>query len=168
MSVSPEIRSETDALAAMLADPEIRQSLAVIVANAPTLAVLASMGSALLERGPAIADNINDLVLQLRSEAPEEGVLSGVLPLASSLGKRSEAITNILDSAVLQPEVVEVIGHVGEAAVAADRATRGKSAQVGGIFAILGKLKDPKVQETLAFLFAFAEVFGQRQAASNK
>lgn len=55
--MSPEIGTETDALAAMLADPEIRQSLAVIVANAPTLAALAAMGSGLLQRGPEIADN---------------------------------------------------------------------------------------------------------------
>lgn len=164
VTTAPEVREETDALAAMLADPEIRQSLAVLAANAPTLAALVSVASGLLQRGPEITDNINGLVRDLRSEVGnEEGNFSGVLPLASALGNRSDAITNILDSAVLQPEVVEVIGHVGEAAVIADESTRGQSAQVGGLFAILKKLKDPNVQESLAFLFAFADAFGQRQ-----
>lgn len=164
MSLSPEIRTETDPLAAMLADPEIRQSLAVIVANAPTLAALASISSGLLQRGPEIADNINGLVRDLRSEHGEgEGGIGGVLPLVTSLGNRADTITTLLDSAVLQPEVIEVIGRLGAAAQEADSQTAGKTVAVGGIFSILGKLKDPNVQETLAFLFAFADVFGQSQ-----
>ena len=164
MSLSPEIRTETDPLAAMLADPEIRQSLAVIVANAPTLAALASISSGLLQRGPEIADNINGLVRDLRSEHGEgEGGIGGVLPLVTSLGNRADTITTLLDSAVLQPEVIEVIGRLGAAAQEADSQTAGKTVTVGGVFSILGKLKDPNVQETLAFLFAFADVFGQSQ-----
>lgn len=148
----------------MLADPEIRQSLAVIVANAPTLAALAAMTSGLLQRGPEIADNINGLVRDIRGSGGEgESVIGGVLPLATALGKRADNITTLLDSAVLQPDVVEIIGRLGAAAQAADAKTAGKTASVGGIFAILGKLKDPNVQETLAFLFAFADVFGQSQ-----
>jgi uncharacterized protein YjgD (DUF1641 family) len=161
--MSPELGTETDALAAMLADPEIRQSLAVIVANAPTLAALASISTGLLQRGPEIADNINGLVRDLRSESGEGEGVSGVLPLVGALGNRADTITTLLDSAVLQPEVIEVIGRLGAAAQAADEQTAGKTVTVGGIFSILGKLKDPNVQETLAFLFAFADVFGQSQ-----
>jgi hypothetical protein len=164
VTAAPEIHEETDALSVMLDDPEVRQSLAVLAANAPTLAALVSVANGLLQRGPEITDNINGLVRDLRHELGNEtSNLGGVLPLASALGNRSDAITNILDSAVLQPEVVEVIGHVGEAAVIADERTRGQSAQVGGIFTILKKLKDPNVQESLAFLLAFADAFGQRQ-----
>lgn len=164
MTLSPEIRTDSDALAVMLADPEIRQSLAVLVANAPTLAALAAMAGGLLQRGPEIADNINGLVRDLRSEGGEgSGGIAGVLPLASALGNRAETITTLLDSSVLQPEVVEVIGRLGAAAKSADESTAGKAVSVGGLFSILGKLKDPNVQETLSFLFAFAEVFGQSQ-----
>lgn len=154
----------TDALDAMLADPEVRQSLAVIVANAPTLAALAAMGSGLLQRGPEITDNINELVRQMRSEgAGDERGLGSALGLLKDLGSRSDQISALLDSAVLSPSTIQVIGNLGAAAAAADATTHGKQNQVGGIFSILGQLKDPDVQNTLAFLFEFARTFGQMQ-----
>jgi len=168
MTATPEIRQDTDALAAMLADPEIRESLAVLVANAPTLAALTSVTTAALQRGPEIADNINDAILEFRSQADGGKGLSQALPLVTALGERSESILGLVDSPVLQPEVVEVIGRVGAAAKEADAQTRGKPATVGGIFSILGKLKDPEVQQALAFLFAFASEFGSQQKQSDR
>lgn len=167
MTTSPDIRNETDALTAMLADPEIRESLAVIVANAPALAAIASLSATALQRGPEIADNINDAVLEFRGAGDGASGLGKALPLVGALGERTDSITGLLDSPVLQPEVVEVIGRVGAAAKDADAATRGKPATVGGIFSILGKLKDPDVQHALAFLFAFAEAFGAHQASDQ-
>jgi hypothetical protein len=172
VTLSPELPTSTDPLEAMLADPETRQALAVIVANAPTLAALSAMASALLQRGPEIADNVNELVRQLRVEgAGDENAIGGAIgslaslaPLAPALAERTDTITSLLDSPVLAPEVVQVIGRVGQAAVEADAQTRGKQAQVGGAFAILRELKDPGVQEGLAFLFAFAKAFGREQS----
>lgn len=175
MTLSPDLPAvpqTTDPLDAMMSDPETRQALAVIVANAPTLAALSAMASQLLQRGPEIADNVNALVRQLRVEGAGDehkigdaiGSLSSLAPLAPALAARTDTITSLLDSPVLAPEVVEVVGRVGNAAVEADAATRGKQAQVGGAFAILRELKDPQVQEGLAFLFAFAKAFGRQQS----
>ena len=171
MTVS-DLPTSTDPLEAMLADPETRQALAVIVANAPTLAALSAMATALLQRGPEIADNVNVLVRQLRVEgAGDENAIGGAIgslaalaPLAPALAERTDTITSFLDSPVLAPEVVAVVGRIGQAAVEADAATRGQQAHVGGAFAILRELKDPGVQEGLAFLFAFAKAFGRQQA----
>ena len=174
MSVSADLpATSSDPLAAMLADPEIRQSLAVLAANAPTLAAMSAMATALLQRGPEIADNVNGLVRQLRSEGAGDetavgkaiGSFAELAPLAPALAARTETITGFLDSPILQPEIVAVIGRIGEAAMEADQVTKGKQAQVGGAFAILRELKDPQVQEGLAFLFAFAKAFGRKQAA---
>ena len=172
MTASPDLTTSTDPLEAMLADPETRQALAVIVANAPTLAALSTMASALLQRGPEIADNINELVRQLRVEgAGDENAIGGAIgslaslaPLAPALAERTDTITTLLDSPVLAPEVVQVIGRVGQAAVEADAETGDKQAQVGGSLAIRRELKDPGVQEGLAFLFAFAKAFGRQQS----
>lgn len=169
MTTSPEVPTDTDALAAMLADPEIRQSLAVIAANAPTLAVIASMSTALLQRGPEISDNINGIVSQMRTEAGQAelstaaGDLRDLLPLLTTLSARKDTIQGILDSPILQPEIVDVIGKAGSAALEADKRTRGRPSEVGGPISIVRQLRDPDVQETLAFLFAFARVFGSRQ-----
>ena len=181
MSVTPDVPAATsnDDLARLLQDPEIRQSLAMLVANAPTLAALTTMGTALLQRGPEIVDNVNSMVQQARGPLGETsgsqrlttavGALADIAPLAKPLGARTEVITEFLDSKILQPEIVDIVGRLGEAALHADDATRGKKAEVGGIFALLGVLKDPQVQETLAFFVEFAKYFGaqQSQAASR-
>jgi hypothetical protein len=160
----------------MLADPEIRQSLAVLVANAPTIAALAAMGTALLQRGPELSDNINGIVQSLRdsqgSNRAKElqaavGALSQLAPMAETLATRSETVQGLLDSAILRPEIVQVVGTFGEAALEADKRTRGKQVEVGSIFALNKVLKEPDVQETLAFFVEFARVFGKRQRAGE-
>ena len=172
MTTPQELDTSSDALDAMLADPEIRQSLAVIVANAPTLAALAAMGTAFLRRGPEISDNVNGIVQQLRDgvtadKAAQIGTavssLATLAPLAEALATRSETVQGFLDSPILQPEIVQVVGTFGEAALEADRRTRGKQVDVGGVFALMKVLKEPEVQETLAFFVEFARVFGAHQ-----
>ena len=173
----PAAGSETDDLAMLLRDPEIRSSLAVLVANAPTLAAFTTMGNALLARGPEIIDNVNGLVQQARGPLSEQsggqrltsavGALADIAPLAQPLAARSEVITSFLDSQILQPEIVDIVGRLGEAAMEADQATRGKAIEVGGVFALLKALKDPHIQETLAFVVEFAKHFGAGQSAQS-
>ena len=173
MTLTPDVAANTDALDAMLADPEIRQSLAVIVANAPTLAALASMGSGLLQRGPELMDNVNATVITLREQLADTdrganlrtavSALAELAPIAETLAAREETVRGLLDSAILRPEIVDVVGTFGEAALEADKRTRGKQVQVGSIFALNKVLKEPEVQETHAFLVEFARVFGKHQ-----
>jgi hypothetical protein len=158
----------------MLADPEIRESLAVIVANAPALAALASMSTSLLQRGPELADNVNGLVEQLRSSDTQDPgdlrnavtALSELAPLTPLLAERKDTIAGFLDSPILRPEIVDVVGNLGEAALEADRQTRGRQVDAGGVFSLVKQLKNPDVQETISFLLAFAKVFGSRQRSS--
>lgn len=158
----------------MLQDPEIRESLAVIVANAPTLAALSSMASALLQRGPEIADNVNGLVDQLRGSESEEAThlrdavtaLSELAPLTPLLAERKDTIQGFLDSPILRPEIIDVVGNLGEAALEADKQTKGRQVDAGGVFSLVKQLKNPDVQETISFLLAFAKVFGSRQRSS--
>ena len=174
--MTPDIRVSDDALDAMLADPEIRQSLAVIVANAPTLAALAAMGTALLQRGPEITDNINSTVQSLRGteggqKAGQVGAavsaLAQLAPIAETLATRSGTVQGLLDSAILEPQIVQVVGCFGEAALETDKRTRGKQAEVGSIFALNKVLKEPEVQATLAYFVEFARVFGARQGSDT-
>jgi hypothetical protein len=171
MTETSGIPTSTDPLDAMLADPEVRQSLAVIVANAPTLAALASMSAAMLQRGPELADNVNGLVTQLReSESGEASTirsavtaLAELAPLTPTLAERKDTIQGFLDSPILRPEIIDVVGNLGEAALEADRQTKGRQVNAGNVFSLIRQLKDPDVQETLSFLLTFARVFGQRQ-----
>jgi len=176
VTLTPDVATNPDALDAMLEDPEIRQSLAVIVANAPTLAALAAMGTALLQRGPELTDNINGIVQSLRDTegggragqlSSAVSALAELAPMAETLATRSETVQGLLDSAILRPEIVQVVGTFGEAALEADKRTRGKQAEVGSIFALNKVLKEPEVQETLAFFVEFARVYGSRLRAGE-
>jgi uncharacterized protein YjgD (DUF1641 family) len=176
VTLTPDVAANSDALDTMLQDPEIRQSLAVIVANAPTLAALAAMGTALLQRGPELSDNINGLVQQLRDSdqggKPAQigsavNSLAQLAPVAETLATRTDTVQGLLDSAILRPEIVQVVGTFGEAALEADKRTRGKQAEVGSIFALNKVLKEPEVQETLAFFVEFARVYGTRLRAGE-
>lgn len=180
MTIGSEAPSELpvvdDPLADLLRDPEIRQALAVIVANAPTLAALTTMGNALLARGPEMIDNVNSMIMQARGPLTEQsggqrlttavGALADIAPLAQPLAARADVITGFLDSQILQPEIVEIVGRLGESAMEADLATRGKQVELGGVTAAYKAFKDPKVQETLVFLVEFAKHFGAKQSAS--
>jgi hypothetical protein len=173
VTLTPDVATSSDALDAMLADPEIRESLAVIVANAPTLAALAAMGTALLQRGPELMDNVNGVVQSLRDDLDDGSrgtnlrtavtALAELAPVAETLASREETVRGLLDSAILRPEIVQVVGTFGEAALEADKRTRGRQAQVGSIFALNKVLKEPEVQETLAYFVEFARVFGKHQ-----
>lgn|GEM_PF-1891719 len=169
---------EDDALAAALRDPQVRASLAVIAANAPNIALLVSSAQALLTRAPDITANVNGIVGRLRDAADGTDGGSGQIdslrgavnslnqlaPIAPPLAARTEVITQFLDSPILQPQIVEVISRLGEAAMEADRKTRGKPHSVGGALALLRQLRDPQVQQTLAFAVEFAKCFGAAQA----
>jgi len=163
---TPDGRSG-DPLADALRDPEVRASLAVIASHAPELAVLVSAGNGLLGRSRDIMDNINGRVQMVREASGGSDATSRYVDLASAFGEATPTIQTFLQSPILQPEIVEVIGKVGQAALEADRVTRGKKHTVGGVFALIRELKDPRVQETLAFFIAFAQAFGREHARTD-
>ena len=162
----------------MLADPEIRESLAVIVANAPTLAALASMGTALLQRGPEIADNINGMVRQLRESTDDSGRGGQPARRRHARWPSSRRWPSTLADAqghdpglprLADPAARDRRGRRQPSARRPSRPTsapRGRQVDVGSVFALHKILKDPDVQETLAFFVEFARVFGAQQRSA--
>jgi hypothetical protein len=159
---------QRDALAEALSDPQVRDSLAVLAANASTLALLVSSTQALLLRSRDIMDNVNDRVEVLREASNEREIdYTQYRDLLLAFHDASPTVQSFLQSPILQPEIVDVISRVGQAALEADQATRGRTATVGGAFALMRQLKDPQVQETLAFFVTFAKAFGRDQQTNS-
>ena len=159
--------AEGDALDFALRDPEVRASLAIIAANAPEMAVMMSASGGLLLRSREIIENINTAVNKTRESVSATGN-GNIVELVQVLGQATPIIERLLNSPILQPDVVHVIGLLGEASSDAIQATKGKQVHVGGAFALLRELKDPDIQETLAFLLAFARAFGKLQAVEGR
>ncbi len=156
-----------DELAELLRDPQIRASLVTIATHAPTIAWALSAADDLLGRSRAIAEGINEGVIQLRGSATS-GEFGGAARLGKVLIKGSPAIEAILASAVLQPEVIQVIGEFGEAALEADQQTRGRRRRVSGIREVLRLLRDPQIGETVAFVAEFAKALARVRARTGK
>lgn len=159
--------AQADPLDTALADPEVRASLAVIAAHAPELAAMVTMGNGLLGRSREIMDNVNTRVNYLRDNAVSDPTSERYLELVRAFGDATPTIEAFLNSPILRPEIVAVIGKVGEAALEADRATKGRKLSVGGALHLMRELKDPRIQQTLAFFVTFAKIFGREQAADE-
>lgn len=166
---SPPPAYSDDALAAALADPQVRASLAVLAQNAPTLAFLVTAANELLGRSRDIVDNIQGRIEMVRDGVSEadSSQLDQYTQLLKSFGDASPTVQAFLQSPVLQPEVVDVIGRLGQAAVEADQATRGRSERVSPWRLWRELRRDPHAGTTLAFGLAFAKSFGRHQSRGD-
>jgi len=71
----------------------------------------------------------------------------------------SEAFTKLLDSGVLDPEAIEIVGKAGDALV--DCRCQEETPEVG-LFGLLGAMRDPDTRRALGFLTEFGKRFGQK------
>ena len=150
-----------DPLAQALADPEVREALAIVAQNAPDLAVLLLAAKGLLARSRDISDNVNERIDYLR-EAIDPQELRDYLELRHALNEALPTIQSFLESPILRPEIVGLVGRAGEAALEADqRLTR--APEKVSLRTLWRQFRDPVVQETLVFALEFAQAFGRRQ-----
>lgn len=150
-----------DPLAAALADPEVREALAIVAQNAPDLAVLLLAAKGLLARSRDITDNVNERVDYLR-EAIDPQELRDYLELRHALNDALPTIRSFLESPILRPEIVQLVGRAGEAALEAEERSRRTPAPLT-VRGLWRQLRDPVVQETISFALEFAQAFGRRQ-----
>lgn len=155
-----EVTSD-DALADALADPQVREALAIIARNAPDLAVLVLASKGLLMRSRDITDNVNERIEYLR-EAIDPQEVRNYLELRHSLNEALPVIQSFLESPILRPEIVGIVGRAGEAALEAEVRTRREPQRVT-LRTLWRAFRDPMVSETITFGLEFAQAFGRRQ-----
>ncbi|MFZ0325045.1 MAG: hypothetical protein WAN48_13070, partial [Actinomycetes bacterium] len=144
----------------------VRASLAVLAQNAPTLAFLVTAANELLGRSRDIVDNIQGRVEMVRDgvAGADRTQVEQYTQLLKAFGDASPTVQEFLQSPVLQPEVVEVIGRLGQAAVEADQVTRGRSTRFSPWQTWRELRRDPNAGTTVAFGLAFAKSFGSHQS----
>ncbi|HUX03392.1 MAG TPA: DUF1641 domain-containing protein [Acidimicrobiales bacterium] len=156
----------SDDLDLALRDPQVRAALAVIAASAPEIAVMIAASNSLLARSREIMDNVNLAVAKTRGGVDFK-LGADLINTLRVLGEVTPTIELLFNSPVLHPDVIDVIGRLGKAANEAEILTKGKKARVGGVLSLLRELKDPQVQETLAFVLAFAKSFGSEMSVGG-
>lgn len=164
-----------------LTNPETLQSLNQLLDKLPLIAMVVESLDGFLRRGDTIADNLAGLVHELkRSDAPFD--LSKLASLVQSLPKLQEMGEQLLDSGLadeglpkvidagvsmiqsgmLDKDIVAVLGELGRASVHTFVEVKNQHPPpIGGIWAMMRAAKDPDVQKTIGFFFAFAKAFSK-------
>ena len=164
-----------------LTDPQTLELLNRLLDRLPMAAFLLESLEEFIARGDTIAENLADAVSELRTDAmPVDQTPLG--EYIKSLPKLKEAADRMLDSGLLDEgfekvidagvsmidhgmmdqDVVSTLGKVGKQAVETyQKVSQQPVAPIGGAWALMRATKDPDVQRTLGFAFAFLKEFAK-------
>ncbi|MEM0961189.1 MAG: DUF1641 domain-containing protein [Bacteroidota bacterium] len=196
---SPESAAHTldaaEALSGALADPEVKAFLQSDLAA--SLAALSRIAGRLddleglidgvfrmIERGPQIAESLNDTVIQIRRDTAKGGGPLGAYGPAIEQAKafgtperiegllragavfqdafESEGVQSLLNSTILDPDAVETVGDLAGALITATQEAPAQQPEIKGPLSLVKALRDPYVSRALSFGLGVARAFGRQ------
>lgn len=143
-----------------LTDPQTMNALGRILDQAPALASAADM----LESMPGLVAMVVDFFDEFVGRQVEKGVdvseavhnaANGALHLGNFI--MSDEFDALLDSGMLDPNTVQLVGRVGRALADVSQ----ESISGTGVFGLLGASRTKNFRRTLGFSIRFGERFGQ-------
>lgn len=187
--LQPEKLALLSELSNKLSNPNTLEALNEIIDQAPTIAFLAKGLSDFLNRVEEIADNIGEALREFKPQLSDEyaanvaslvGQLPGALPTitenlppllekapvlmktTAKLGEiaESEGVQAFLNSGMLTPELVSLLGDIGKTTVQTEHEFR-QNPQKISLFGLYGATKDEDVQRGLGFLVSLAKNIGK-------
>jgi hypothetical protein len=148
------------ALLRQLTEPRTVAVLSRLIERLDTLEPLLDIA----EQAPATAAMVVDIVDDAYRQAKAAGVdLDTVLHKGAETAARLGAVVcsaefdAVMDSGVLEPKTLRVIGSAGQALATSQQATP----KPVGLLGALGALRDPEVRKALGFAVTFAKQFGR-------
>lgn len=115
-----------------------------------------------IRRGEDISQAVAQGAAELRTAVPDLDVQK-VREVLTALPPLAAAGRTLLESGMLEPKTVAVLGGIGRSAAQSydeARAQQGAPRQLG-VFALIRELKDPDVNRALDFLLRMAKAYGQ-------
>lgn len=171
---SVHVLEPRDALLDRLNDPKTIESLNTILDNLELIAFSVTAADGFLRRSDAVIDAVTDGVHELRDTIPSLDndlvKTEEIIPRLTQLAKvgvqisdlmNSDEFDALMQSGVLSPETLTVVGQAGDALVES-RQEAAQSDQRIGIFGLLRALNDPDIQRSLNFLLTFSKKFGRK------
>lgn len=164
-----------------LTEPTTLATLNQLLEKLPLIAFVLESLEGFIRRGETIADSLADAIGELKLKERDID-LGKLLPLFEALPKMTaagqqlldsnlmtdslpkviEAGVTMVDSGMLDENVVRTLGELGRRGVETyNEVTAKPVAPVGGLFATMKATKDPDVQKSLGFFFAFAKAFAK-------
>lgn len=159
-----------DAVVERLNDPTVAASLVTLLDNAELLSTLAIGLSAFIERSEVIMDSVAEGVNEFRASGAWEGVedrpsLGEMTEVAREFAAASPALKQILNSPMVRPETIDLLGTLSEASTESAARVRDGDARTS-LWATLTSLRDPEVQRGLGFVIEFSRALGRRMNAT--
>ena len=183
MTVTPVRSAATDALTAKLDDPQTAAALLTLLDHVDLLAILVQGLSGMIERSETIGASIGDGIVELRQTFAANPALQGrdVNPdeIVSSLIARvvehsalndlvaaaeSGVIDRILGSGITDPAAVDQLSTLAAGLATGSERFATAPIEIGGMFSLLGLLKDPDINRSLSFFATVAKAVGQELA----
>ena len=155
-------------IALRLQNPRLIKSLTKLLDQTEAIEMLASLA----EQGPGVTAMIADSLDELARTSAASGIdfdllmnkgLTTLIKFISVVD--SEEFDALLDSGILEPYTVSVVGQTGRA-LADSYAVHHNCPHKVGPMGLLKTLNDPDVQRALGFLTSFAKQFGRQLAPS--
>ncbi len=139
-----------------LTEPRTLAALEGLLANLPWIEQLAQQGPGMVAMAVDVADETYSAI-QGQGVDLEDTVKTGLVAFRNFVQLlRSAEVQALLDSGVLDPATLRVIGNAASALVAARQST-----ERAGPVQLVGSIFDREVQDSLGFLLSFARNFGK-------
>ena len=143
-----------------LADPKLLHAINGLAQQLPDIAKLADAGPKALA---AITDTVDSWIAQLSAQGVDaQAMTENIAAALAKLGEllKSPQYAALMNSGVLDPDTVEMVGKAGSALVHA----RKEACIETGMFGALRATGDRDVQRAIGFAIKFANAFGQELA----
>lgn len=150
-----------------LTEPSTLAALQLLLAKLPQLAQLAAVAEQIPNALASLGDVIDDQQQRLSSQGIdfEKSLTNGLhamLYLGSKIDREHlNRIGDLLDSDVLNPHAVHVVDNAAKSLTTAQENLSQASDDRIGLFGLLGAIRDPQIQRSLAFAIQFGKCFGQ-------
>ena len=147
-----------------ITEPSTARALTALAERSDQIEKLVTLADAAPDAIATVVDVLDAEYARLAEQGfePEQAVRDA----AGALGRLSELFRTdefqaLLDSGVLDPKALRVVGSLASALVESQsEADRGETPQ-RGLFGLVGALRDPDVQRAIGFLTGVAKRFGQ-------
>jgi hypothetical protein len=151
-----------DAVADRLNDPAVAASLVTLLDNAELLSTLVLGLSGMVARSEFIMDSVAEGLHDMRRSEDAAGMpsLAELRTVTSELVEAAPALREILSSAMLRPETIDLLSTLSEAAT--EGAERARSNPDGvSTFGLVKALRDDDVQRGVGMFVEIARALGR-------
>lgn len=154
----------SDVIVERLNDPAVAASLATLLDNAELLSTLVLGLSGFMERGDYVMDVVAEGVRDLKVAGGSSNLpsMSELGEVAGELAAGAPVIRQIMASPITDPETIDVLSTVAEAATEGMERARLNDTRIDGIRSLFATLRDDDVQRGLGVVVEIARSLGRR------